>query len=342
MLRAHAKCLAALRIAGSVAAALLIAVGVLGCGGGGSRSPMVARVGSVSIDKRTVAHWASIIGRGAIVSTVVDPEQPPSRQALALLIYSHWLVGEASRAGQRPSRQALERMVRRQERSMPGGASEFKELLSSSGETLADVEFEAKARWCAVTIARRLDSLATNRAKREASAAAVARFYRVHLARYRLRERRFYDLIERIPSKVKALALARRLGTGPQFAEKASKERPFRPTNFAHLPGQAVVYRAVFAAKVGVLVGPLPLQGAYALFVLRRIAPPRLQTLAEVRAAIERRLLATAERQTRTRWLESFRRRWTASTDCRPGYVVQKCRQYTGPATPERDLLAGY
>jgi foldase protein PrsA len=339
VLRVRARRFAGLR----VGAALVLAAGVAGCGGGGGNgNPTIARVGSASIDKRAVAHWASIIGHGAIVSTVADAKQPAELQALTLLIYSHWLIGEASEAGQRPTRQELERVVQQQERSMPRGPAEFKELLSTSGETVADTEFEAKARWCAVALARHLRSLAASQGKQQASPAAVSRFYRMHIDRYRLRERRFYDLIEGIPSRATASALARRLGTGPRFAVKASKERPFRPKTFADLPGQATVYRAAFSAKVGVLVGPLPLQGAYALFVLRRIERPRLQALAEVRATIEHRLLTTVERRARARWLESFRRRWTARTDCRPGYVVQKCRQYRGLVAAEYVPLADY
>jgi hypothetical protein len=323
-------------------AALQVALVSIGCGSAQPR-PSVVRVGGTSIDKRSVDHWAAVFARGAIVANVAAPaQQSPRQQALSLLIASNWLIGEASRAGSRPSHRQLMRIVEQQERSMPGGPPEFKETLSTSGETLADVEFEARARWAASVLARRLGSIVERQSKAEVSSEAVARFYRAHAARYHLRERRYYDLIERLPSRAVATALAKRVGTGRRFAERASKERPFRPRTFAGLPGQAVAYRAVFAAKVGVLTGPLSLQGAYALFVLRRIDPTRVQPLSEVRGSIERRLLDSAERRARAQAIDAFRRRWVAQTDCRPGYVVQKCRQHVGPSAPERDPFAGY
>lgn len=315
-------------------------LGTIGCGG--APSPTVVRIGDVSIDQRSVDHWSSAIARGAVVPNAAGPREAPRQQALALLISANWVIGEASRLGLRPSRAELVQTIERQERSLPSGLTEFKELLSASGETHADVELEARARWAAAKLAARLTSTVAELAKAQVSSAAVAGFYRAHAARYHLRERRYYDLIERIPSSAAASALAKRLGSGQRFAEDASKERPFRPTTFAGLPAQGVVYRAVFAAKVGVLTGPLPLQGFYALFVLRRIDPARVQSLAEVRGSIERVLLASAERRVRAQILTDFDRRWLAQTDCHPGYVVQKCRQYLGPRETEREPFAGY
>lgn len=327
-------------LSGSVLVPILV-LGVLGCGSA-DPNPVVVRVGPSQISERTVGHWASAIARGAIVADVADAEQSPIRQALAFLIYSHWLIGEASRVGLSPSRQQLERLVRTQEQSMPNGRTEFLDMLATSGERLADVEFEARARWTARRLMATFDAAAEKRARVAVSDAAVARFYRSHAARYHLRERRYYDLIERLPSKADAARLVKRLGSGKRFAARASKEQPFRPRTFAGLPGQGVVYRAVFAAKVGVLTGPLPLQGAYALFVLRRIEPPRVQPLSDVRWEIERYLLDAAERRARAQVIDGFHARWISQTNCHKGYVVQKCRQYTGARMPEEDPLASF
>jgi hypothetical protein len=336
-----ARRLAALRIIAWLAVWLSAAVGLLGCAGP-RPSPTVIDVGRASITKRSVDHWASIITRGAIVANVADPQQSPRRQALALLIYLHWLIGEASRVDLHLSQGQLERMVEQQERSMPAGRHEFLELLDASGEASADVEFETRARWAAHALAGELTIEVERTAKGRVSSDTILRFYRAHAARYHLRERRFYDLVERIPSRAAAVALAKQLGTGRHFSERSSKERPYRPRTFAGLPGQATVYRAVFRAKVGVLTGPLPLQGAYALFVLRRIEPARVQPLAEVRGAIERQLLASAERSVRAQLISEFRARWTSQTDCRPGYVVQKCRQYTGSRVSQKEPRASF
>ncbi len=318
------------------------AIALVGCGSSGP-GPTAVEVERAVISKQAVDHWTSVIGRGAVIASVTDPfVQSPRQRALTLLINSNWLIGEAARDGLHPSHAQIESLVREQQESMPGGAREFQAVLGESGETSADAEFEARARWAAAVLAQRLTVAVDRRATMQVTSRAVTQFYRAHLARYHLREQRFYDLIERIPSRAEAVALAKRLGAGDRFAERASKERPFRPRTFARLPGQAIVYRAVFSAHVGVLTGPLPLQGAWSLFVLRRIRPPRVQRVSEVREAIEGRLLASARERVRRQLVANYRRRWVAQTDCRSGYVVQKCRQYAGPSIHENEAFAGY
>jgi hypothetical protein len=322
-------------------AAALLAGRFTACGGDGT-GPTVVSVGGLAIGQHSVEHWTSVIARGAVVANVFGSQQSPRQQALTLLVNSDWLIAEALRSGLRLSKRQLARIVAAQKQATPNGPGEFHSMLAATGETQADVEFEATARWAASALARKLADTAEERARAEVTPAIVARFYRRHIAAYHRRERRFYDLHEYIPTRARALALKKKLGSRQRFAEGANKEKPFRPTSFKNLPGQAVAYRAVFAAKVGVLTGPLPLQGQWCLFVIRRIEPARLQPLSEVRGAIEAKLLAQARTRTRTALIAAYRARWTARTDCRPGYVVQKCRQYTGRRKPEGEPFAGY
>jgi hypothetical protein len=312
-----------------------------GCGGGHS-NPTAVRVGKQTIGMRDVGHWTSVIARGALVAGVSDPQQSPRQQALALLIGSDWLIGEALRSGLRLSKRQLVRMVQEQKNTTASSPDEFQRSLAASGESRADVTFEAMARWAASNLAQRLTQAVEQRAQAHVTDAVVTSFYRAHIANYRLPEQRFYDLHESISTRSQAVALAKMLGSGPHFAERANKEKPFRPTSFRGLPGQAAAYRAIFAAKIGVLTGPIPLQGHWCLFVIRRIEPARVQPLSEVRRSIEQKLLALPRRRARAQLIAAYRRRWLAQTDCRPGYVVQKCREYRGPRMPEPEPFAGY
>jgi hypothetical protein len=332
-----------LRLGMTLAAVLLALAGVAGCGGAQS-SPVAVRVGDVGLSERSVEHWTSIITRGALVANLTDSSEPAARpEALAFLISSTWLDGEAARDGLRPTNGELARMMKVQKDSTTSGAVGFAATLAETGQTLADVEAEVKARWAASALAHRLAVAAKRYARERVSSRRILSFYRSHLAMFHLRERRYYDLRERISSRAEAAALARKLGPGKRFSEKVSKEKPFRPSNFDGLPGQAVVYRAVFASKkTGVIVGPLPLQGLWSLFVLRRIVPARLQPLSEVRGSIERRLLTPLRRRATAKLVEAYRKMWTTQTNCRPGFVVQKCRQYDGKRTPESPPFASF
>jgi hypothetical protein len=315
--------------------ALLAIAGLTGCGGT-QAGPAVVHVGAIAIEKASVEHWAAAIERGAVVMNVTDPAaQSPKQRAISLLISFAWLRGEAERVAPRPSRAQLAHALA-QQGSAASGATE-------AGQTPADLEAEARAGWEAHALAQLLAAEVKRAARAQVTGVDVARYYHTHIARYRLRERRYYDLLERIPSKSRAAALAKRLGTGKRFAERTSKEKPFRPRSFSGLPGQAVVYRAVFAAKrTGVLVGPLPLQGQWCVFVLRRIVPAHVESLTQMRGAIEAKLLTSARHRVRTKLIASYRRRWLARTSCSPGYVVQKCKQYRGRLEPEAAPFSGY
>jgi hypothetical protein len=326
----------------AVAAVCLLAVGALGGRGGARSSPTAIRVGDTVISERSVDHWTSIVTHGALAAQTKDAaRQSPRQQALAFLIDAAWLDGEAERVGLRPSHSDIARIVTGQTGLSTSDLNTLAATLAKTGQTLADVEREARATWDGEMLARRLTATVDREARAQVGDREVASFYRAHIARYHLREQRFYDLHEQIATRARAAALARKFGSGARFSIRANKEKPFRPTSFDDLPGQAVVYRAVFAAKrTGVVVGPLPLQGRWCLFVLRRIVPARVQLLAEVRGAIERRLLASARRDVRARLLAAYRQRWVAHTDCRLGYVVPGCRQFRGARRSDGGSLA--
>jgi hypothetical protein len=330
------------RRAMACAVALLPALGLAGCGEA-ARGPVVVRVGGSSISKRTLDHWSAAIAHGAAVaSPSSSPSESAREQALNFLISSRWLLGEAALRGAKLSERQLGRMLEERVESNPGGRGEFQKMLGTSGQTLADARFELKVRWAATMLERRTQVLASALARARVSAAETAAYYRAHLERYRHRERRDYDLIERIKSAAAAREIAKRLGSGRRFAEAAVKESPSRPSRFDAPNGKGDVFRAVFAAKVGVIVGPIKLDHRYSLFVLRHIAPARVQPLSEVRGAIEARLYAVHRREALAGLLEAFTQRWSARTYCLRGYVVQKCRQYTGTKLAEGDPFAGY
>lgn len=322
----------------SLLAAFAVLSGMSGCGGG--QSPVVVRVGGASLSKERIDHWTATIERGAIVTDPASSSrQSPKEQAVAFLISSEWLIGEVAARGLTPSARQLRRGIEEQEQSVPDGRADFRAGLAATGQTVRDVELEVEARWASSTVRRLLASQADRLAKADVTAAAIAAYYRSHLSLYRLKERRYYDLIERIGSVAAARGLARRLGSGKRFAQAAVEELPMRPRAFDAPQGEGAVLRAVFTARVGVIVGPLPLRHGFALFVLRRIAPPRTRTLAEVRRSIAARLHVEDRRRAFARLTEEYRAKWLAKTDCSPGYVIQACRQYRGPMRPASELL---
>jgi hypothetical protein len=74
----------------------------------------------------------------------------------------------------------------------------------------------------------------------------------------------------------------------------------------------------------------------------RTVADLRLELEAELAFTALRRMLAPDEGQTtasshrvRRAFLKQWTSRWKAQTECRAGYVVDSCRQYSGPVAIE-------
>jgi foldase protein PrsA len=300
-----------------------------GCGRGAS--PTAVAIGSIVVSERSVEHWAHVIARGAAPpNPVSSPLRPPRQQAISLLIGARWVLAEAATLGLRLSRGQARSLLHAREAAAPGIS--FRAGLSAVGEDLSDVEFETRIAWALHEVRSRMLDRAQQRAARRVGNRVIAAYYAHHISSYSHSERRFYDLIERIPSKARARDLARRLGSGPRFAASAVKEAPLVTARSFRLPeGEGAVLHAVYSARVGRLVGPLRLRGQYALFVLRRIERANVQPLAEVRRWIASRLVVRFRRIEYEHLLEGYERRWKSRTDCRPGYVVQQCKQYRGP-----------
>ena len=59
-----------------------------------------------------------------------------------------------------------------------------------------------------------------------------------------------------------------------------------------------------------------------------------------VREKFAARLASWRHRLALLAFLEAYRSKWIAKTDCSPGFVVQKCSPYRGPTIPEGGLLS--
>lgn len=318
-----------------MSAALLIAAGISGCAGGSS-SPIVVRVGDDSIDRAVVDHWASAIKLGDAVGVALGRSHgTPRAMALSFLISADWLIGEAARRGLEVSVRAIDQALKERVDSTSNGRTEFQEGLSRKGQTIADVKLEIKAMLAAAMLREALSKRFPALTHED-----VAAYYSAHRGSFHNPDQRIVDLIEDIPTANAARALGERLGPGARFARRAMRESVLRQTPYdaAHRPNGKLVH-AIFRATPGMLAAPVLFNDRWVLLVVRRIVPGSPRPLDDVAEDIARRLLAQRRRMTEPGFLASYRRRWTAKTSCSPGFIVQKCVQYRGQATPEQDPL---
>ena len=316
------------------AIALGFLLAVPGCGGDPG-SPTLVRIGENSITKATADHWARTMARGASVGGVYnDPRRALRQRALAFLISSAWLRGEAAELGVSPSTDAIASTLR--DRREANGAEEFERSLRASGQTPDDVKLEVEASLASAAVRHYVLSHAP-----AVTEADVRSYYRAHRPLFLIRERRNVELVEKLPSPAAARALVARIGTGSEFSKKAFHEQLQIYPGEHLLPDIEHVTHAIFATPVGVVSAPMSLNGHWTVFVVRKVIPARLKPLAKVRPLIVARVAARHRGDALDTFTAAYRRRWTARTNCRSADVVQGCAQYRGPSQPEPDPFPG-
>lgn len=315
-----------------------------GCGGQGHGN-VVAQISGKPITKGTLAHWvadltpaqetfdpphfkACIAGRektehvgvGTILEKCKRQYAELQRQVLQFLIASHWTLAEASTEGLQPASGA---------RGAPLAQSASLPIQHISQ---GDLVFEAKVESAAASLTRPFERGGRVDDKQ------IASYYASHEREFERPERYYFEIWETYASAAAAARDMRRLRSHKLVSSASFQE--YRdvgdPANL--LPIRKQFVKALLSSRPHTLVGPEPLLGHYAFFELLRVRPRLATPLSQVRSQV-RRALINDQRDTGLRsFIAAWRSRWTARTDCSPGYVVQKCVQYKGPKTPEVPL----
>lgn len=328
-------------------AALIAAVSLGACGSSNTRSVAV-RIGSITISKATVAHWMTGMAAGR---SIADPSERQAlrRQALDVLISSQWLIGEVQDEGlgisEVEARKALER---KRSSAFPGGEEEFREFLKATGQSRADIMLEAKTELASAKLLRALRDR-----EPKVTDAQILAYYEKNRLRYAVPERRELEITNR-KSAAEVEQLRREVAKKVNLADVTRLTwfaRPYtlhphegevRPTAERSLPlkdsiERAPLEQAIFTAKKNVLTGPVRFRVDYFLFELKRITAAKQTPLAQVKESIRKQLQADQQRRTLAAFVKTWRAKWRARTSCFPGYVVQKCREHTTPASPPED-----
>lgn len=308
-------------------------VALAACGGAGSNE-IVATVGHVAIARATLDHWTAVLlgGRASSVSSAAEKDTQ-RRRALTFLISAEWLIGEAGARGVAPSKPEVhQRVDEHEQRSFPGGSAELYEFLKVSGETVTDMELEERVG----LIASRLRKAAIAAAPR-VTPTQVAAYYDAHPHAFVSPEAREVRLTNR-KSAAAADQVLGEVKAGKSFAALSSPVTIERAGDVTATNPVEPLARAIYAARLNVLTGPIRQGPDYNLIEVKRVRPVRRETLRQASGAIARQLREASLRRALVAAVDTWRTRWRARTSCHPGYVVQKCRQYSGPDSAEDPL----
>ena len=140
-------------------------------------------------------------------------------------------------------------------------------------------------------------------------------------------------------TEAQAKKAKKEIESGKSFASvaKAASIDPTSKANGGLIVGvvkgqeETALDNAIFSAKPNVLSGPVKTPFGYYIYEVKSITKGTQQTLAQAQASIKQQLTSTKQSTALTSFVKNFKKKWTAKTECRSGYVVMDCKTYKAP-----------
>jgi hypothetical protein len=273
------------------------------------------------------------------------------QSAISKAIHTQWLLGEAAEQGIRVSPADVQKEFAASKKSFKTKA-EFDAYRKNAGLSVADMMSEIKLG----KVADAIFKLITDK-QHPATSAEVAAYYDAHQTQFGTPPGRTVRVF-RTTTKASADKAKAEVEAGKSFAEVAKQLSAIgQPIGAKEgvvkdlLPGayeEKSLNDAIFTAKLHRLYGPLQIYGGHktiapetndGFFVYEVVGtvPGKQTPLAKVKGSIATALTKADKDKTLAGFIAEFRRKWTARTDCEPGFVVRNCKQFKGAKPASED-----
>jgi foldase protein PrsA len=257
------------------------------------------------------------------------------QEVLGFLISSEWVLGEASSLGVKVSDAEVKKQFEKIKNQQFPKAAEFEKFLKTSGQTVSDLLLRVKLNLLSSKIQQKVV-----KEKSKVTPAQVQKYYKENPKRFEVAEKRNL-LIILTKTEAAAKKAKQEVGSGKSF-ESVAKRVSIDPTSKStggKLPGvvkgqeEKSLDTAVFSAKKNVLTGPIKTPFGYYIFEVQGISPGSQQTLKQAESSIKSQLTATQQQGALSKFVKEFKKKWTAKTECRSGYMVADCKGFKAPKT---------
>ncbi len=255
---------------------------------------------------------------------------------LGFLISADWVIGQAEEQGVKLSDKEVAKKFNQLKKQQFPKEAEFQKFLSTTGQSVSDLLLRVKLSMLTTKIQEKI----TKEAKKNVSESAIAKYYNEHKSTYGKPESRDIRIVL-TKTEATAKQAKKEIESGKSFASVA-KSKSIDPTSKStggEIKGvvkgqeQKALSEAVFAAKTGVLGGPVKTPFGYYVYEVKAVHPSSQQSLAQVKETVKSQLASTQQQTALAKFVKEFENRWKNRTECRSGYVMQRCKEYKAPKT---------
>ena len=258
-----------------------------------------------------------------------------SQTVLGALIQWEWIIGEAKSMGIKVTDAEVKKQFTTIKNQQFAKAGEFEKFLAGSGQTVSDILLRVKVNM----IERKLQTKITKDAGK-VTQAQIAKYYNENKSRFGTPEKRNVEIVL-TKTEAQAKSAKKEIESGKSFASVA-KRVSIDPVSKASggllkevVKGQEekALDAAIFSTAKNVLTGPVKTPFGFYVVEVQSTTPGSQQGLAQVQASIKQQLVSTQQQQAFSKFVKSFKSKWTAKTECRSGYTVAVCKGYKAPKT---------
>ena len=361
----------------SVAALAAAAAVVAGCGDS-VPSNSVAKVGDTSITKKEFDRWFTNAARGqqqggqavvpdppnfdkcvaALKGTPLPKGTPKPKdsalkkqckqqydqlkgEVMQFLIQAQWVQQEAEAQEVKVTDAEIKRSFEDQKKQAFPKEADYQKFLKSSGMSEQDILFRVKLD----TLQTKLTQKVTED-KGKVTEAEIKDYYEKNKKRFAQPERRDLNVVV-TKTKAKADQAKSQLQGGKSFKavskdlsiDQASKAQGGKLPDFTKGQSEKSLGNAVFAAKRGVLSGPIKTQFGYYVFSVAKIKEASQQSFEQAKETIRNVLRQQRESKAINKFIKEFREEYKDKTNCADDFRVAECKNGpkektdTGPAS---------
>jgi foldase protein PrsA len=256
------------------------------------------------------------------------------QEVLGFLISSQWVLGEAGSLGVKLSDAEVKKEFEKIRKTQFPKTAEFEKFLASSGQSVSDLLLRVKLNLLSQRIQKKIVAQ-----KSKVTQAQIQKYYEEHKEQFGTPETRAVKIIL-TKTEAQAQSAKKEIESGKSFASVA-KSVSLDPTTKAKgglltvSKGQEekTLDSAIFSAKTNVLSGPVKTPFGYYIYEVVKVTAGNQQPLSKEQAAIKAQLASSNQQKALSSFVKEFRKKWTAKTICRTGYVVTDCKSYVAPKT---------